>query len=95
MDLTHTLNLRRQIPKEVLLVAEYVAITDEQAVKAFELLSKTEGIILAIESAHALAHAIEIAPTLSQNQIIVINLSGRGNKDCAAIARYRGEIIHD
>lgn len=75
--------------------AEYIAITDEQAVKAFELLSKTEGIILAIESAHALAHAIEIAPTLSQNQIIVVNLSGRGNKDCAAIARYRGEIIHD
>lgn len=75
--------------------AEYVAITDEQAVKAFELLSKTEGIILAIESAHALAHAIEIALTLSQNQIIVVNLSGIGNKDCAAIARYRGEIIHD
>lgn len=75
--------------------AEYVAITDEQAVKAFELLSKTEGIILAIESAHALAHAIEIALTLSQNQIIVVNLSSIGNKDCAAIARYRGEIIHD
>lgn len=75
--------------------AEYVAITDEQAVKAFELLSKTEGIIPAIESAHALAYAIEIAPTLSQNQIIVVNLSGRGDKDCAAIARYRGEIIHD
>ena len=75
--------------------AEYVAITDEEAVNAFELLSKTEGIIPAIESAHAVAHAIKIAPTLTKEQIIVVNLSGRGDKDCAAIARYRGENIHD
>lgn len=75
--------------------AEYVAITDEEAVNAFELLSKTEGIIPAIESAHALAHAIKIAPTLDKDKIIVVNLSGRGDKDCAAIARYRGEVIHD
>lgn len=75
--------------------AEYVAITDEEAVNAFELLSKTEGIIPAIESAHALAHAIKIAPTLDKDKIVVVNLSGRGDKDCAAIARYRGEDIHD
>ena len=75
--------------------AEYVAITDEEAVNAFELLSKTEGIIPAIESAHAVAHAIKIAPTLDKDKIIVVNLSGRGDKDCAAIARYRGENIHD
>lgn len=75
--------------------AEYVAITDEEAVNAFELLSKTEGIIPAIESAHALAYAIKIAPTLDKDKIIVVNLSGRGDKDCAAIARYRGEDIHD
>ena len=75
--------------------AEYVAITDEEAVNAFELLSKTEGIIPAIESAHAVAHAIKIAPTLDKDKIIVVNLSGRGDKDCAAIARYRGEDIHD
>ncbi|MDZ5503676.1 tryptophan synthase subunit beta [Enterococcus cecorum] len=75
--------------------AEYVAITDEEAVNAFELLSKTEGIIPAIESAHAVAYAIKIAPTLDKDKIIVVNLSGRGDKDCAAIARYRGEDIHD
>lgn len=75
--------------------AEYVAITDEEAVNAFILLSKTEGIIPAIESAHAVAYAIKIAPTLDKDKIIVVNLSGRGDKDCAAIARYRGENIHD
>lgn len=75
--------------------AEYIAITDEEAVNAFELLSKIEGIIPAIESAHAVAHAIKIAPTLDKDKIIVVNLSGRGDKDCAAIARYRGENIHD
>ncbi|MEQ3473844.1 tryptophan synthase subunit beta [Enterococcus cecorum] len=75
--------------------AEYVAITDEEAVNAFELLSKTEGIIPTIESAHAVAHAIKIAPTLDKDKIIVVNLSGRGDKDCASIARYRGEDIHD
>ena len=75
--------------------AEYVAITDEEAVQAFEYLSRTEGIIPAIESAHAVAHARRLAPTMAKDQIIVINISGRGDKDCAAIARYRGEDIHD
>lgn len=75
--------------------AEYVAVTDDEAVNAFEYLSKTEGIIPAIESAHAVAHAIKIAPEMDKNQIIVINISGRGDKDCAAIARYRGENIYE
>jgi tryptophan synthase beta chain len=75
--------------------AEYVAITDDEAVDAFEYLSRTEGIIPAIESAHAIAHAIKLAPQMEQNKIIVVNLSGRGDKDCAAIARYRGEDIHE
>lgn len=75
--------------------AEYVAVTDDEAVNAFEYLSKTEGIIPAIESAHAVAHAIKLAPTMSADQIMVINISGRGDKDCAAIARYRGEDIHE
>ena len=75
--------------------AEYVPITDEEAVQAFEYLSRTEGIIPAIESAHAVAHAIKIAPTMDKDKIIVVNLSGRGDKDVAAIARYRGEDIHD
>ncbi|MDI9497229.1 MAG: tryptophan synthase subunit beta [Bacillota bacterium] len=75
--------------------AEYVPVTDEEAVNAFEFLSKTEGIIPAIESAHAVAHAIKIAPEMSRDRMIVITLSGRGDKDCAAIARYRGEDIHE
>ena len=75
--------------------AEYVAITDDQAVDAFEYLSRTEGIIPAIESAHAVAYARELAPTMSKDDIIVVNLSGRGDKDVAAIARYRGRDIHD
>ena len=75
--------------------AEYVAITDDEAVDAFEYLSRTEGIIPAIESAHAVAHAIKLAPQMDKDQIIVINISGRGDKDCAAIARYRGEDIHE
>lgn len=75
--------------------AEYVAVTDDEAVNAFEYLSKTEGIIPAIESAHAVAHAIKIAPDMSKDKIIVINISGRGDKDCAAIARYRGENISE
>lgn len=75
--------------------AEYVAVTDDEAVNAFEYLSRTEGIIPAIESAHAVAHAIKIAPTLGKDQIIVITISGRGDKDCAAIARYRGEDLHE
>ncbi|WP_242952277.1 tryptophan synthase subunit beta [Butyrivibrio sp. YAB3001] len=75
--------------------AEYVPVTDEEAVEAFEYLSRTEGIIPAIESAHAVAHAIKIAPTMKPDQIIVITISGRGDKDCAMIARYRGEDIHE
>ena len=75
--------------------AEYVAITDDEAVDAFEYLSRTEGVIPAIESAHAVAHAIKLVPQMDKAQIIVINISGRGDKDCAAIARYRGEDIHE
>ena len=75
--------------------AEYVPVTDEEAVQAFEYLSRTEGIIPAVESAHAVAHARKIVPALPKDQIVVINISGRGDKDCAAIARYRGEDIHD
>ncbi len=75
--------------------AQYVPVTDEEAVQAFEYLSRTEGIIPAIESAHAVSYACKLAPTMSPDQCIVINLSGRGDKDVAAIARYRGEDIHD
>ncbi len=75
--------------------AEYAAITDDEAVNAFEYLSRTEGIIPAIESAHAVAHAMKIAPDYSKDKIIVITISGRGDKDCAAIAHYRGEDIHE
>nr|WP_296838558.1 tryptophan synthase subunit beta [uncultured Marvinbryantia sp.] len=75
--------------------AQYVAITDDEAVDAFEYLAKMEGVIPAIESAHAVAYARRLAPTMRKDQIIVINLSGRGDKDCAAIARYRGEDIHE
>ena len=75
--------------------AEYVAVTDEEAVNAFEYLSRTEGIIPAIESAHAVAHAMKLAPAMGKDKIIVINISGRGDKDCAAIARYRGEEISE
>lgn len=75
--------------------AEYVAVTDQQAVKAFEYLSKTEGIIPAIESTHALAYAMELAPKTAENQIMVVTVSGRGDKDCAAIARYMGEDIYE
>ena len=73
--------------------AEYAAITDDEAVNAFEYLSRQEGIIPAIESAHALAYAMKLAPKLANDKIIVVTLSGRGDKDCAAIARYRGESI--
>ncbi len=75
--------------------AQYVPVTDEEAVEAFEYLSRTEGIIPAIESAHAIAYARKIATVMEKEQIIVITISGRGDKDCAAIARYRGEDIHD
>ena len=70
--------------------ADYVSITDEEAVCAFEYLSKTEGIIPAIESSHAVAAALKIAPAMNKEQILVINLSGRGDKDVYSIARYRG-----
>jgi tryptophan synthase beta chain len=75
--------------------AEYVPVTDDEAVNAFEYLARTEGIIPAIESAHAVAHAMKIAPSMGKDRIIVINISGRGDKDCAAIARYRGENIYE
>lgn len=75
--------------------AEYVPVTDDEAVEAFEYLSRTEGVIPAIESAHAVAHAMKLAPTMGKDQSIVINISGRGDKDCAAIARYRGSDIHE
>ncbi|MGN1019470.1 MAG: tryptophan synthase subunit beta [Aristaeellaceae bacterium] len=75
--------------------AEYVPITDAEAVDAFEYLSRLEGIIPAIESAHALAYARKLAPTMGREQIIVVNVSGRGDKDCAAIARYRGEELSE
>ena len=75
--------------------AEYVPVTDEEAVNAFEYLSRTEGIIPAIESSHAVAYAMKLAPAMPNDKIIVINISGRGDKDVAAIARYRGVDIHD
>ena len=75
--------------------AEYVSITDDEAVEAFEYLSKTEGIIPAIESSHALAYVKKLAPTMDKDKIIVVNISGRGDKDCAAIARYTGENISE
>ncbi len=75
--------------------AQYVPVTDEEAVQAFEYLARCEGIIPAIESAHAVAHAMKIAPAMTGNQIIVITISGRGDKDCASIARYRGENIDE
>ncbi|MBQ1374667.1 MAG: tryptophan synthase subunit beta, partial [Clostridia bacterium] len=68
---------------------------DDEAVDAFEYLSRTEGIIPAIESAHAVAYAMKLAPTMDKRKIIVINISGRGDKDCAAMARYRGEEIYE
>lgn len=75
--------------------AEYVGITDDEAVDAFEYLSRQEGVIPAIESAHAVAYAMKLAPTMDKDQIIIVTLSGRGDKDVAAIARYRGEDLHD
>ena len=75
--------------------AEYVSVTDDEAVDAFEYLSRTEGIIPAIESAHAVAHALKIVPQLDKDKIVVITISGRGDKDCASVARYRGEDIDE
>ncbi len=75
--------------------AEYVPVTDDEAVDAFEYLSRIEGIIPAIESSHALAYARKLAPTMEKDKILVVNVSGRGDKDVAAIARYRGIDIHE
>lgn len=75
--------------------AKYVPVTDDEAVGAFEYLSRMEGIIPAIESAHAVAYAMKLAPAMRKDQIIVVNISGRGDKDVAAIARYRGRDLHD
>ena len=75
--------------------AKYVPITDDEAVEAFEYLARTEGIICAIESAHAVAYAMKIAKNFSSDENIIINLSGRGDKDVAAIARYKGEEIYE
>lgn len=75
--------------------AEYVPITDDEAVSAFEMLSRVEGIIPAIESSHAVAYAQKLAPTMQKDQILVVTVSGRGDKDCAAIARYRGEELYE
>lgn len=75
--------------------AQYVPITDDEAVNAFEYTSKKEGVIPAIESAHAVAYAMKLAPTMDKDKIIVVTISGRGDKDCAAIARYRGEDIQE
>jgi len=75
--------------------ARYVPVTDDEAVEAFEYLSGLEGIIPAIESAHAVAYARKLAPTMRRDQSIVVNLSGRGDKDVAAIARYKGVNLHE
>ena len=75
--------------------AQYVPVTDEEAVEAFEYLARTEGIICAIESAHAVAHVRKLAPGMGKDENIIICLSGRGDKDVAAIARYRGVALHD
>jgi tryptophan synthase beta chain len=75
--------------------ASYVPVTDDEAVQAFEYLSRMEGIIPAIESAHAVAYARVLAPKLGKDKILVINLSGRGDKDVAAIARYKGETLYE
>jgi tryptophan synthase beta chain len=75
--------------------AQYVPATDDEAVEAFKYLTRVEGIIPAIESAHAVAYAIKLAPTLSKDKIIVINLSGRGDKDVYSVARYMGVDINE
>lgn len=75
--------------------AEYVPVTDDEAVAAFEYMARTEGIICAIESAHAIAHVQKIAGNMDKEDIIIVNISGRGDKDVAAIARYRGRDIHE
>ncbi len=75
--------------------ATYIGASDEEAVAAFELLSRTEGIIPAIESAHAVAHAVKLAPQMSPDQVLIVNLSGRGDKDVSHVARFRGRDLHE
>ena len=75
--------------------ADYVPVTDDEAVEAFEYLSRIEGIIPAIESAHAVAYAKKLAPKMKKDEIMIVCLSGRGDKDVAAIAKYRGRIINE
>ncbi|MCS6109330.1 tryptophan synthase subunit beta, partial [Clostridium botulinum] len=75
--------------------AKYVGITDDEAVNAFEYIAKTEGIIAAIESCHALAYVMKLAPTMSKDKIIICTVSGRGDKDVASIAKYRGVDIDE
>ena len=75
--------------------AQYIPVTDDEAVAAFEYLAKTEGIICAIESAHAVAYARKLVPTMKKDDVVIICLSGRGDKDVAAIARYRGVDLHE
>lgn len=75
--------------------AQYVPVKDDEAVEAFEYLARTEGIICAIESAHAVYHAMQLAPTMNKDDVMIVCLSGRGDKDVAAIARYKGRDIHE
>ena len=75
--------------------ASYVPVTDEEAVEAFEYIAKTEGIIAAIESSHAIAQVMKLAPTMDKDKIIICCISGRGDKDVAAIARYRGVDLYE
>ena len=72
-----------------------MSITDDEAVDAFEYIARTEGIICAIESAHAVAEVMKLAPTMDKDKVIIVCLSGRGDKDVAAIARYRGVDLHE
>jgi tryptophan synthase beta chain len=72
---------------------EYVSATDDEALAAFERLSRTEGIIPALETAHAIAHVVTLAPSLGAEQTVVVNLSGRGDKDCIEVARLRGKDL--
>ena len=90
-----TLMVIEQKMRSAIVAEANVNVTDEEAVEAFEYLSKIEGIIPAIESAHAVAYARKIVPQMGKDQCVVITISGRGDKDCAAIARYRGEDIHE
>ena len=70
--------------------AEYTSVTDDEAMAAFDLLSREEGIMPALESAHAIAHTVKVAPTMKKNQLLVVNLSGRGDKDVQLVAKMRG-----